>query len=126
MHSRVLRVMSLEHAGSGRFEAALTELITLVPKGLDRFRDWGSLGWKMDTLTTLHNPAAVSEDGKYPMFPEERGAQNHIIPIDICDIKVGGSLNGTEFHRYPCSVVDFRARTRDGKLERHLLLKLNG
>ena len=80
--------MSLECAGSGRFESALTELISLIPKGLAQFRDWGWLGWKMDAFTILHNPAVVSVDGGYPMFPEEQGTQDRVIPIDIRDIEV--------------------------------------
>jgi len=122
----VLCLISTERAGSSRLEAVLTAKVALVPKGLTELRDRGRLGWKMNAFPIPHDPSVVVIDRGYPMFPEERGTQNCIVPFDIRDIEVYLSMYGPEFHGNPGPIVDFRARTHDSKLERHLLLKLDG
>src|SRR5258706_15106560 len=103
----LLRLISLERAGSGRLEAALMVRAALVPKGLVRSRGRGHLGWKMDALSISHNPSVLIVDRGYPIFPKERGTQNHVVSLNIRDIKVNVSINWSEFYRYPGPVIDF-------------------
>src|SRR5258706_10003142 len=122
----LLGLMSLVLAGSGRLDAALVAKVALVPKGMARSRDRSRLGWKMNAFSIPHDPSVVIVDRRYPVFPEERGTQDRVVPFDIRDIEVYLRVDGSEFYGYPCPIVDFRARARDGELERHLLLKLDG
>ena len=62
----------------------------------------------MDTLSTPHDPSVVIINRRYPIFPEERGPQDHVVSLDIRDIKVNFRFNRSEFYRYPSTVVDFR------------------
>jgi len=80
----------------------------------------------MNVFTALHYPSVVTVDRGYPMFPEERGSQYRVIPIDVRYIEVGRGMYWSKFYWYPCTVVDFRAGSCDSELERHLLLKLDG
>src|SRR5258706_2715561 len=103
----LLHLLSLERTGSGRLEAALTVRAALVLKGLARSQGRGHLGWKMDVLSISHNPSVLIVDRGYPVFPKERSTQNHIISLDIRDIKVNVSVNWSKFYSYPGPVIDF-------------------
>ncbi len=80
--------------------------VTLVLRGLTGLHDRGRLGWKMNVFPIPHDPSVVVVDWGYPMFPEERGTQNCIVPFNIRDIEVYLSMYGPEFHGNPGPIVD--------------------